>query len=61
MIDDFVYKNYPKSINEIKKKVSECIQELNSDPDKVRRIVGNIRKRAELCIAPNGGHFEHLL
>ena len=27
MIEDFVDKNYPKSIIEIKKKVSKCIQE----------------------------------
>ena len=44
-----------------KEKVQECINELNSDEEKVRRIVGNIRKRAELCIQENGGHFEHLL
>ena len=42
-------------------KKSECIQEFNSDPDKVRLIVENIRKRAELCIPQDGGHSEHLL
>ena len=48
-------------MNQIKEKVQECIDELNSDEEKVRRIVGNIRKRADLCINENGGHFEHLL
>ena len=46
---------------QIKQKVQECINKLNLEEEKVRRIVGNIRKRAELCIQENGGHFEHLL
>ena len=25
----------------------------------VRNVVGNIRKRCDLCIAEEGGHFDH--
>ena len=61
IIEDYVFRSNPKSLSEIKKKVSECIAELNEDEDKLRQIVGNLRKRAELCVQENGGHFEHLL
>ena len=30
-------------------------------PDFINNCVGNIRRRAELCIKSKGGHFEHLL
>ena len=29
--------------------------------DDVRKMTQNIRKRAQLCLQENGGHFEHLL
>ena len=42
-------------------KVQECINELNKDVPKVRRICDNLDKRSELCIGQDGGHIEHLM
>ena len=41
----------------------ECLNQFSSemDPELLKRIELNIRKRAKLCIEQDGGHFEHLL
>ena len=49
---------YP-TVNQIKCKVQECIDNLNKDEAKVRRIIGNLEPRAQLCIDQDGGHIEH--
>ena len=61
VIEDFVFESNPQSIAQIKNKVHECIDHLNEDESKIRRIVENLRKRAELCIQQDGGHFEYLM
>ena len=35
--------------------------ELNQTPEKIQKIVKNIRKRAHYCVLQNGDLFEHLL
>ena len=60
-MEDYVYKNQCSTLNQIKRKVQECIDDLNKDEAKVRRIVGNLEKRSLLCKEQKGGHFEHLL
>ena len=59
IIEDYVFKSNPSTLLQVKKKVQECIDDLNKDPAKVRRIVGNMYKRARMCRNENGGHFEH--
>ena len=54
-----VKKRMPKDRDELINVVNE---ELNSlSRGMVRRAVGNIRKRCELCIEQDGGHFQHLM
>ena len=61
VIEDFVFQYNPQSIAQIKAKVQECIDELNEDEEKLRCIVENLRKRAQLWIEQEGGHFEFLM
>ena len=49
----------PSTIPQLKKVVEEFFDSLS--PDFINNCVGNIRRRAELCIKSKGGHFEHLL
>ena len=53
--------NHIKPRNKIE--LMECLNEFASemDPEMLKRIEMNIRKRAKLCLDQNGGHFEHLL
>ena len=52
IIEDLVFKSHPKSITQIKEKVQQCVDELNSDPDKVRRFVGNIEEKTGALFSP---------
>ena len=54
-----VWKQKPKTIPALKKVVEDFFKNLG--PDFVKNCVLNIRKRAQLCVQENGGHFEHLL
>ena len=51
----------PQTLAEIKKRVQDCIDELNQDEKKIRKIIANVHKRAEICIKQKGGHFEHMM
>ena len=52
-----VWKNKPKSIEELTFVVEEFFA--NLDEEKIRKTVANKLKRAQLCIEAKGGHFEH--
>ena len=54
-----VWKQKPKTIAELKKVVEDFFNSLG--PDFIKKCVLNIRKRAQLCVQEQGGHFEHLL
>ena len=54
-----VWKQKPKTIPALKKVVEDFFNNLG--PDFVKKCVLNIRKRAQLCVQEQGGHFEHLL
>ena len=54
-----LYDTEINSIDDVKAVVNEIIENF-SEAD-VRRMCQNIRKRANLCLLQNGGHFEHLL
>ena len=49
----------PATIQELKMIVSDFIS--NMEPDYLRKIARQTRRRAEFCVSQNGGHFEHLL
>ena len=52
-----VWEAQPSTIPQLKKVVEEFFDSLS--PDFINNCVGNIRRRAELCIKSKGGHFEH--
>ena len=54
---EHVYKTKPKTVAELKQKVNEFAASLSVDD--VRKMTDNIVKRAKLCIAENGAHFQH--
>ena len=56
ILKDRVYKPRPSNLQELKDKIREEVSNLSEDL--LRRIVLNLRSRAELYIANNGGHFE---
>ena len=35
--------------------------ELNQDENKIRKIIANVHKKADICIKQKGSHFEHLM
>ena len=37
------------------------INELNQYENKIRKIIVNVHKRADICIKQKGSHFEHLM
>ena len=39
IIEDYVFRSNPSTLNQVKSKVKQCVDELNKDPQKVRRIV----------------------
>ena len=51
-----VWEENPKTLDDLKTVVEDFFSSLPEDL--VRRTVANIRKRAELCVKNNGGHFE---
>ena len=57
MAQQEVYRKKPETIPELMSVVEDFAKSLS----KVRRMVQNIRKRAQICVDQNGGHFEHML
>lgn len=56
-----VYIDRPENIEGIQMKIEEEINLLNNKPEILRKTLENLKKRYQLCVAVNGGHFEHLL
>ena len=54
-----VTRTKPESLTALKEVVEDFA--LNKDEELVRKICRNAKKRAELCVAQKGSHFEHLL
>ena len=54
-----VKKRTPKDRDELMSMVDEELDNLSRNM--VRNAVTNIRKRCDLCIEENGGHFQHLM
>ena len=58
-VKERAYKSEPRDIPELKAAVRACVRAVT--PQECRRVLEAVRRRAELCLARNGGHFEHLL
>ena len=56
-----IEKKKPKNKTELMRVVDDFCVELNQTPEKIQKIVKNIRKRAHYCVLQNGDLFEHLL
>ena len=54
-----VYERQPKTIAELCEIVENFAS--NMSEDQVRKMVSNVRKRAQKCVEVNGDHFEHLM
>jgi hypothetical protein len=52
-----VYRRKPSTIDELKDVVEEVCETIG--PEMIKNAAANFRKRAEFCVAENGGHFEH--
>ena len=50
----------PTALDELEAKISQVIEDLNADPELLRRFHLSVRKRAQLCMEEIGGHFEFL-
>ena len=58
-VKEVAYKREPRTIPELKAAVTACVRAVTTE--ECRRVLEEVRRRAEICLARNGGHFEHLL
>lgn len=59
MLKNKVYRNVPADINELRRNITNSLRQIRRRD--IGRAIGNLRKRAEVCLRVEGGHFEHLL
>lgn len=57
-VKDIVYRRSYETIDDLRHAVVETFNRI--DRRQVRKSINSILKRCNLCIANNGGHFEHL-
>lgn len=50
----------PNTLEDLEAKILQVIEEVNQDPDLIRQCHLSVRKRADLCFANFGKHFEFL-
>lgn len=58
-IKQLVYKDNPKTIPELKDSITKAINSVSAET--LKKVIYNMKKRAELCIEMKGEHFEHML
>lgn len=58
-IKNVVYTNRPTTPEDLQNRIRDAIARIT--PEVLRRVVGNFRRRLELCLEVNGGNIEHLL
>ena len=51
-----VYTPWPRNLDELEANITKEVNQL--DPAMMTRALGDMKKRAQLCLAANGGHFE---
>ena len=61
-VKENVFKRQPAYIEILKEIAQEVVSSYSSiDQDVLRAVMANFKKRNNLCIEQQGGHFEHLL
>lgn len=58
-LKDRVFRRNPQSLDGLKVFVTEAIAEITSEM--LKKVFRSLQRRASMCIAVDGGHFEHLL
>ena len=48
----------PRTLDELEARIRNEIDEINRDPDLIKKCHISVRKRAQLYVQNNGGHFE---
>ena len=48
----------PRTLDELEARIRNEIDEINRDPDLIQKCHISVRKRAQLYVQNNGGHFE---
>ena len=56
-----VYAQRIRSIDHLKERITNCITELNTDKELLRRVCRSVAVRVEDCIKANGDHFERTI
>jgi len=52
-----VYKNTPRTIEQLKDAIRQEIQAVNVDT--LRKVVQNLKKRIQVCLDVTGDQFQH--
>ena len=58
-VKEKVFKRKPRNLEEIQQHISEIIQVITQE--ELASVFNNMKKRIELCIRENGGHFQQFL
>ena len=58
-VKDKAFKKGPKSIPELKSDVTKVVRAVTTH--ECQRVTTEVRRRIEIWVARNGGHFEHVL
>ena len=51
-----VYEPWPHTLDELEVNITRVVNQM--DPAMLTRALGDMKKRAQLCLAANGGNFE---
>ena len=58
-LKDRVYSSKPGTISDLKRNIEKEIAEIT--PDMLNRVMGNFKKRLNICIDNNGSHLKDIL
>ncbi|KAJ4448780.1 hypothetical protein ANN_00171 [Periplaneta americana] len=58
-LKDRVYTTRPQALDDLKHNITQEIQAI--DNRVLQRVASNMKRRVELCLMQDGGHFQHLL
>ena len=57
-LKDKVYRTPPQDINDLRRKIQLEADALRGNPELIRRVAREMRRRSDLCVLRNGGHVE---
>lgn len=60
-LKQLVYASPVNNVQELRERVQNACQTIRSNAGIFGRVRQSLMRRANACIAANGGHFEHLL